>query len=155
MSRKGNGAAPPVLPRGDLHIEEMKNVRYRASLPRDVTLENVTESSIWSVIAEQLRPYDRIAAVAHDESFWCELLVRSAINGRVAIVMLNSVELPAGIEDTTDNWPPGYTLSRNEKEGWVITRDKDNVVMGSTKRHGFQTKEQARRYLKDHATLRR
>ena len=49
----------------------------------------------------------------------------------------------------------GYSLRHDHRDGWIATRDRDGVVIGSTKEQPeLRTKEDMIRFLKSHAAVR-
>lgn len=147
-------AKQPVIGRADFKLFEFCNSIWSIVLPEGVTKETLLDAALWSMAPEGMQPFDIIRAVAAD--WWAEILVRQCVRARpLQLVLLRLVDLPAMMQDQTDRVPPGFTIERTPQHGWTIVRLADGVRMLNGNDHGgIHTREDALRWLLDHASLR-
>lgn len=145
-------AAPKLraLPRPALKLRESVNNEWRCVIPRGTPREYLTLSDFWVIAGSDLQPWDRIAAVAEDRSFFCELLVLDAGRGYANVTELAFHTLPPLVTSQA-GLPPGHSIFHSGPEKlYCIKREKDGVLLGE----GFPSRDDALRALLDHASLR-
>jgi hypothetical protein len=87
--------APSPVQRGrSWQLEEALNNRWRAIVPRGVTIDDLIESRVWEAVAPDLRPFDRITAISEDGAFWADLLIVNATPGALGVRVLWHEMLP-------------------------------------------------------------
>jgi hypothetical protein len=155
---KGNGSeAPKALQpvrKNAVTPLESKSMRWRAFVPATVTLEDLTNPELWSVVRDQLRAFDIVEVVREDEAFWAEVFVRQAGEGRrkgaVIVKVLRSIKLEAKTEDDHD-LPAGFEIREdNQTHSFYGVRVSDGARFGTHSKSW----EDARRAIVDHASLR-
>lgn len=116
---------------------------YRVIAAPTVNVEDLTRPAFWGHVAMRLRAGDLIEVLAEDNSFYAEVLVRSArrLDATVSIlrfVKLEKPELDASIID-------GYEIKfRGARAKFTVLRGKDVL------KDGFDTEEMAQAYLNAH-----
>ena len=139
-----------ALPRGNCRLRESVNNTWRAIIPRGTPQERLLESDFWVVVAGDFMPWDRIHAVAEDRSFYAELLVIDAGRGYARIEPLG-IHTLAPIVTSQAGLPPGHEIVHAGPDKlYCVRRIKDGVLLGE----GFPSKDEALRFLLDHASLR-
>ncbi len=130
--------------------EEVLNV-FRAVIPAANTLEDLTRTSMWTYVADQLRPFDMIIALHENREFWAELLVLDARPGYANVTVLRKVETLPALDNSTDEpLMQQYEISRAIDGTWGAIRKVDRVPMGDS----FESYDKLRRHILDHASNR-
>lgn len=123
-------------------------VTWHHTVPADMPFEEMLKPDFWTHVARNLRPHHRIVVDCEDGSWTATLFVRAAgrLSASVAVLSRTVFEdapaLPAA--------ETGYTVS------WGGPSQKHRVVRKSDSeivRHGFDTKEQAAAWIKNHQAV--
>ena len=155
---KTNGQAKPqepaVIPRALYKVREFSNNDWLIHLPDKVQRDDLDKPGTWALAPVEMVPLDIIRAFG--ANFFAEIMVRQSIpHQALQVVVLRVVQLPAAAQDESDRMPAGFSILYNQRDGWVVTRDADQVVMfKSVENPNIRSREDAIRALKDHATLR-
>lgn len=139
-----------ALPASALKLRESTNNTWRAVAPRGTSRERLLDSDFWSTVADKFLPYDTIAVVAEDRSYYCELLVLESGRGYAALIELNYHVLPALLVSNAGLPPNHEIIHLGPDELYAVRRCSDGVLLGK----GFSSREEAVSFLLDHATLR-
>lgn len=123
---------PPAtsLSMPDFRLMESVNNHFRAVAPRGTTRERCLENSFWSVVSQQVRPYDQITVIGADRSFHATYLVLEAGLGYVSLIELSWTPLPALLATPDDRLPPNFSiLFAGVEDGWMAKRNSDSVII--------------------------
>ena len=148
---KAEEKKPVIFPRNCINLVEFHNVRWRLNCPRGATLEQLSQSQTYSIFADKLSAFDLIEAVCGKH--WVEILVVDAEKGYpITVKVLRTAELPTIIKSGHGTeLPEGYEIRYYpEKSTYQAIRLKDEHPMTAER----PKREDARRELMDHATLR-
>lgn len=139
---------------GNVRLIEMTNSTWRAVAPRGLSHSDLEQPAVWAGV-DGFHAYDRVEAVATDRTWWAELLVVVALPGFTLMRTLRVIELPDQRKYEENGVPKGYDIRPadldDQQGGWLVERLSDNNIMAT----GLADFEAARRYLHDHASLRR
>lgn len=154
----GNGEAKPVvIPRNAYQAREFSNNDWDLAVPNGITAAELGNAALYVNApshAPGMRSFDVIRA--HGDGFWAEVLVRQAVSGDVLQVqVLRVVPITPTLDEDHDRILRDYDFKHNDKEGWIVTRKADGVCMGTGREKGWFKKEDAVRYVKDHASVAR
>lgn len=139
----------PALTRQGFKLREYANSAWRVIADRGVTIERLCDTDYWSLVAQDLHPFDTLHVIAADRSYYAELLVVDCGRGYAAVELLLHKPLPPLLA-ITDRLPPGFELKYNGPESqWTATRLCDGVVIGT----GFSSRDACLQHLLDHASL--
>lgn len=139
----------PALSRQGFKLREFANNAFRVIAGRGVTVERLTDPDYWSLVAQDLHPFDTLHVIAEDRSFYAELLVVDCGRGYAACELLLHKPL-APLLTITDRLPPGHELRYAGPESqWQAIRLCDGVVIGT----GFSSRDACLQHLLDHASL--
>ncbi|MEO8718360.1 MAG: hypothetical protein ABI423_09095 [Burkholderiales bacterium] len=144
----------PTIPLDRLLLREASQNDWAVYAPHGVTLEDLEDGRLWSTVARQLRAFDLIRVVGHDESWWAEVLVKFSTSGRCVVRVLRSTQLGERILSDHLGVPPGHRIEQGAPgEGWCVTRDADGVVMARGCDNGNWGRQTALTWLLNHASL--
>jgi hypothetical protein len=140
-----------IIRHGDLKLFEFTNNLWRCVAPSGCTPQDLENPAIWSPVAKDLAPYDTIKVIAHDQTWYAELLVLDSLTTFARIKVLNVINLPPRLSDEEKAIPLGYNIRRADVDdaqgGWVVEREEDGHMLA----RGLPDYEAARRALVDHA----
>lgn len=120
----------PSLTTNDFRLMESVNNHFRAVAPRGTTRERCLENSFWSVVSQQVRPYDQITVIGADRSFHATYLVLEAGLGYVSLIELSWTPLPALLATPDDRLPANHAIFYGGiEDGWTAKRNSDGVVI--------------------------
>jgi hypothetical protein len=147
----------PQIQRGDIALVEFKQndwsiVAAHGAQPEDYDLK----PEMWALVSDMVHAYDLIRVVARDESWWAMYLVLSAGTSRANAKLIMAADLPArDAESEGSDLPDGYDVRPGNpaQDPWLVIRLADAMIMNVGQ--GHRTREDARRWLLDHAVLRR
>jgi hypothetical protein len=122
--------------------------------PLGYTVEDLCDPAYWAIYHTLLHPYDIVSVVSRDRKWWAEFLIVGVSISGAQTVLLRKVDLPAIEPDRSDRLPPGYSFKDDPEVGLILIRDRDGVKMGDSITNNWNCKEDAVRYLLDHASLR-
>lgn len=134
----------------EFKLAETVNHRWRAIVSPGMQRERLCDSDLWSIVSSDMLAWDRIDVVAEDRSFFAELLVLEAGRGYANVIELGYKALPPIITNQ-DGLPPGHEITHGGPESlYVVRRLRDGVILGK----GFPSRDEAVKFLLDHASLR-
>ncbi|MFW0758931.1 hypothetical protein ACN1C3_30175 [Pseudomonas sp. H11T01] len=142
----------PIM-RSAFTFAESRNNVFSAVVPRGTTQQRLVQSGLWSVVADQLRSFDRILCIAEDRSYYAELLILDAGKGHCSVQLLSYHTLPVLLVSEA-GLPPGFSIDysgpvHNGSGGYQVLRHADGVIMST----GHSNREEALAALLDSATL--
>lgn len=141
---------PTACPKSNLKIRESVCVDWFMGVPKGITREQTLGPDFHSVTADQYHKYDRILAVAQDQSFMQELMVLDSGRGWAHVIELSYHQLPVLLA-LGDSLPSGFEIEyRGVDSGYCAIRVCDSVVIAS----GCSSRAEAIQRLLDHSTLR-
>ena len=155
-----NGEAPAARPVSPVNANRMRlyeftNSFWKVILPAGTTPDELTKVDLWAAIADQLHPHDEVLAVAADGAWFAKLIVADAVPQLAQMAVLAVVKVGERLEAQEPGLAPGHEIRRADVDdpqgGWVIERKADGVILG----RGLPDYEAARRYLNDHASLKK
>lgn len=139
------------LPKTSGKLREHTVVDWIVFLTAWVTKDNLLDPRLWSVVSENMQRFHEITAISVDGLWVAKIMVVNAGKGqRFQAKLLAIHDLPpmdmGGFDELAD-----FTFEQNPQTlRWRVIRKKDKVLMVD---HAL-TREDARRQLLDHATLR-
>jgi hypothetical protein len=115
-------------------------------LPSEMTLQDLNDDpGVWSNIQSNahtaLRQFDRVRAVAYDESWMVEATVNYAGRNEVVLAGIKKIDLPKRAVSLFEN--EDYRVEW-AGTGYAVFRKRDNVMIGGTT---FAVAEAAKSYL--------
>lgn len=154
-------SAVPKAPPSPFRRDRLKQIEEKANFwifyaSPGTKLEHLTDDPArWAVFHDLLKNrFDHVEVVSNDSSWWAELLVNSSSTSGVQMVLLRSMEMPEVTPEDSSRLPKEFKFSEDPEHGLIVTRIKDNVFMGSSLENGWKNREDAVRYILDHATVR-
>jgi hypothetical protein len=131
------------LPAHGLEAAEFARRSWRVNVPGETDLNDMLKPEYWGHVSAKLRTGDLIEAIAADNSFYAEFIVRWSRKLEAGVSLLRHIELEAPALD--DNAIEGFEIKhRGSRSMWTILRGKDVV------KDKFETENQARAYLQDY-----
>lgn len=146
----------PIIKRDRLKMREAVGNEWFVIAPAKLDPKDVTAPSIWSAVADQFNRdigMDIVRVLFEEQRLWKELLVVQATSTRATLVELRTVSLPERFGDD-DRMPANHEITYSQEDGYIVRRISDGVILGTGREKGFYKREDAVRYLLDHATLR-
>ena len=147
----------PQIQRGDIQLVEFKQNDWSIVAAAGAQPEDYDQKAeMWSLVSDMVHAYDLVRVVARDETWWALYLVLSAGTSRANAKLLMATELPERDAETDgSNLPDGYDVRAGDptQDPWIVVRLADGIIMNIGQ--GHRTREDARRWLMDHAVLRR
>lgn len=133
----------PISPKRHKLADYERNL-WVATPETGTALAEVLKPEFWAHCADKMRPFDKIEVRAEDESFYAELLVRSAgknwaVCSVLAHVDLDQKQVQVPDEDYVVSWGGPHQKHR-------VLRKKDNEVVFQ----GGETADAARGWLREH-----
>jgi hypothetical protein len=154
---KQQARSVPQIQRGDIQLVEFKQNDWSIVAAAGARPEDYDQKpEMWSLVSDMVHAYDLVRVVARDETWWALYLVLSAGTSRANAKLLMDTELPArDAENEGSNLPDGYDVRPGDptQDPWIVVRLADGVILNLAQ--GHRTREDARRWLMDHAVLRR
>jgi hypothetical protein len=147
----------PVIRLDTLKLREHAHNVYFVVAPQGMKVEDLTKPEVWSAVTHQLSLFDIIRVLVEEEGGndqWVELIVRYAEIGRVCVRQLRVIDLGPKESETEMRLPPGHSISYDTSAGWIVRRDADGVILGKGSERGWGRREDAIRFLLEHATVR-
>jgi hypothetical protein len=152
---ESNEAKPQEIkpfPLTALKLHEFQNCTWRLNCPAGTRIEDLENPAIWGAVQDKIRPFDLIQVVC--AGFWIELLVvDSEKSFPVTIAILRKTKLPLLVKQISNasGLPQGFRIDFDPlSKTYTAYRDKDNIRMTQA----FHSREDCRRALVDHASLR-
>jgi hypothetical protein len=124
-------AKPPALENKRLLSEEFVRKSYRASIPSDVTWEQVLQPAYWSAVSSKLLAGDEIVAVRDDLAWRGELMVCQAFGTHVRVAPISFVEIDKGAPIDISARSGFRVVDEGLTLKWCIYRIADNHLMAS------------------------
>jgi hypothetical protein len=147
----------PQIQRGDITLVEFKQNDWSVVAAADAQPEDYDQKpEMWALVSDMVHAYDIVRVVARDESWWGLYLVLSAGTSRANAKLLMATDLPARDPDSEGrDLPDGYDVRPGDptQDPWIVVRLADGVIINLAQ--GHRSREDARRWLMDHAVLRR
>ena len=111
---------------------------FHASIPSEVSFEEILSPDYWCNNAVQLKIGDHIEAFCEDGSFYAEMIVRNCDRLTAVLGVITHVDFSGSVE--IDEIDPEYEVAfAGPTHKWRIVRKSDKAVV----KHGFQTKQEA------------
>jgi hypothetical protein len=159
----GNGKKIPKPTMNDIALSERHNNCWRVIIPRGVEPEDLLEPLYFAEVHD-LTSYDTLLAVSSDDTWASLLLVTCGNYGFVSVAQCWTVRYSAASQTAEWGLPPGYEVRyRKSTDRYAVIRHplthttKDGTKVTGTEtvmQDGFTSLEQARSWLKSHASLR-
>lgn len=149
-----------LLP-GELKQADYVRSRWQITLKEGETLEDALKPEYWCHVGDKLnrgnaggRAFDRIEVLAHDMSFYAELIVldRGKLWAKVAVLQnvrldKEKAEAKAVREEKTAAGEEGYTIKyHGSNKLWIVQRNSDKLIIFE----GIGNKEDAQKKLDEH-----
>lgn len=134
---------------------ECRRNYWMAIIEADTTIEQLMQSSLWSVLSSRLSQLDRIECIWADRSRYAELLVLNAGAGHVSLHLLSEHKLPSILTTDPGSLPVGFDIIYagpivNAANGYKVVRLCDQVTLSE----GHSSRQAAVEALLSHASLR-
>jgi hypothetical protein len=126
--------------RSQLVLAPTARIVYALTLTEDQTYEELFKPDTWAHVARDIPRGTIIEVMAHDGSWWAELLVRASGQYEVTVGELRRVQF----DELNGRDESEYTIAWAGRAKFRITRNSDRVVM----KDGFATKAQAEAWIK-------
>lgn len=147
----------PQIQRGDIQLVEFKQNDWAVIAASGAQPEDYDQKpEMWAMVSDMVHAYDLVRVVARDETWWALYLVLSAGTSRANAKLLMAADLPARDAETEGrDLPDGYDVRPGDvtQDPWIVVRLADGHIMNLAQ--GHRNREDARRWLMDHAVLRR
>ena len=114
---------------------------FRVSVPNDVTITDVLKPDFWVHTAGKMHNTDIIEVMPEDESWFAQLIVRSASRLHARCVVLNYKAFDE--VKTKDVDGPFIVKHNGPKAKWAIIRRADKALV----KDGFESRELAGEWL--------
>lgn len=149
----GTARVVPVIGSGLYKAREFVNNDWVIHAPSDLRLEDLDKPRVWESSPAELQSFDRLWVFGSD--WWAEVLIRQYIHGSVCQpLILRSGSLPAPDADNSDKLYDDYEFTHSPQDGWVVTRKRDRVVMGTGREKRWFKRSDAEAYIRNHASTR-
>lgn len=134
-------------------MSEIANNSWRAFAHESLSLKDLENEATWTLVAGDLKAYDRVTVIREDRAFWADCLVIDAKKNRARVVVLNALEpVPPSLPSGIGRMPDGYDIRHDDATGrWIAFRVDGNITMNGD---GSNSEEEALRALLDHAVFR-
>ncbi len=143
---KGPPPVKSVLANGGRFQERsIKQLEYALHVEKGHTIEDILKPSYWQHVASILKPMAKIAAMADDKSFYCELIVFEVGTGYAQVELFGE---PIRITDLTKLRAPALDFEVFDGGlhlSWCV-RMKST---GAIKKDSLPTEDAARAWLRD------
>jgi len=135
---------PPIAGTRFNIVEYQRNI-WEALPLVGVQVEDMLDSKFWQHVAVQMKVRDRIEVFAEDGTYFAELIVLSAGRLWAKVALLRHVQLQGFGEREDSGELAGYKVEYAGVTHKYRVLDGTNVL-----KHGFDTEDQAREWLKQH-----
>lgn len=108
--------------------------------------EDLLDPNAWGNVAEQLKPFDLIAAHADDSTWWAEYLVTDVGRLHARVHLLRKADWGRAPASEAVTRQDEYDVKHRGIRKWSVLRKADNAVL----RDGYATREEAEAYLVSH-----
>ena len=140
-------------PARQLEATRFKNAEFVRTVhhasPFDATTpEDLLAPEYWAHVADTLKQYDRIEALANDGTWWAEYIVVACGRAYAQLRMLRKVDLdPVSVNKALQSALRAYEVRhRGPHDQWSVIRLSDNAVV----HEGEQTESGANTWLLNH-----
>lgn len=130
-------------PEGLKEAEYVRHV-FRATVPNDTTINDVLKPDFWAHVAAKLHNTDIIEVCPEDESWFAQLIVRSASRLHAKCAVLRHQSFNADKKTAEPEGP--FSIKHNgPKAKWCVIRRVDKALV----KEGFASKEEAAKWTED------
>lgn len=138
---------PKRLSPNSLDGAEYKTKLYRASIPSDLTMDDILKSEYWAHVAGRLSPAEKIECIWEDMTKYAEILVISVGVAWAKIVCLKFVDFNAAqiSPDAPEKKNTEYFIEFQKACQWAVYRKSDGQRIHSN----CLTEEEAKAWLAD------
>jgi len=130
---------------GRMRLAEYDRQDWVANAPEGTVIEDITEPSFWSLMAAQMKPYDRVEIRADDGTWLAEVLVLGCDRTWARVHLLNHYKLSTADVSLTQS-VRHESFWRGPQHKWCVKRLTDNEIVKS----GCATREEASTWLREH-----
>jgi len=147
-----------------LELAEQARNSWMCVVPTGTTAEDLDlRPEAMALIAHLLHRGDDIRAFSADDTMMFDLVCMLSVSGRAVCRVVRAIVVPEAHDDgSAPPLPEGHEIrkakSGDSQPGWLVWRIAasgnavENILLNGG--HHFETFEQARRFLVDHATMR-
>lgn len=128
----------PALHPGFFSNADYVRTVYCATIPSGIEPEDLAKPEFWAHIGSQLRPWDRIDAIAEDGSYFAELLVLSATSTDAQVIILSKRKI-AFVQKGEVDLLRDYEVSHTPATNWRVVRKTDRRTL----KEGLPTRHDA------------
>ena len=128
-----------------MKLAEYERQDWIANAEPHHTVEDILKPGYWAHMAAQMTPYDHIEVRAEDGSWVAYLLVVQADRLWAKVVLTNKIDLVSA-EEMPSTTPQHRVEWKGPQRRFGVVRVEDSEVV----RDGFQTKDEARLWMREH-----
>lgn len=136
------------LERGRWSGLEYKCRQFQATIPQEHTIEQIMIPAYWSIVANELTPYNEIRALAEDGSWVAYLIVNEVGTNYARVTLDRMIEMDRfdpNVKEKVDT-SDYRVVYRGEHFRWSVKRISDNAWI-----HEFaQSRGAAHAWLNEH-----
>lgn len=130
---------------GRMQLAEYARQNWVANAPEGATIEDCQQPGFWSLMAAQMKPYDRVEVRADDGTWIAEFLVLGCDRTWARVHPLGNYKLTT--VDVSQSESQKYEMRwRGPQHKWSVVRLADQVAV----KEGCETKEAAAAWMKEH-----
>jgi hypothetical protein len=145
MSDKDEKKRSVQISPGRMRLSQYERQEWVANAPEGCTVDDIKEQEFWSLMAYQMKPYDRVEVRADDGTWMAELLVIGVGRNWAKVHILNHHKLTGADEAMKDSTEFRVEWKGPQKK-WCIIRNSDNTFI----REGIASRDDAGTQMQEH-----
>lgn len=134
-----------VIGPGRMRLAEYDRQDWVANAPEGCVVDDLKDPAFWSLMAAQMKPYDRIEVRADDGTWLAECVVIGCERTWAKVNVLAHHKLTNATEAMSKT-PQHEVKFMGPQRKWTILRTKDKTVL----KEGCETKDEAVAWMNDH-----
>jgi len=113
---------------GRMKLSQYERQDWVVNAPQECTVDDLLEPAFWSLMAYQMKPYDRVEVRADDGTWLAELLVIGCDRNWAKVHLLAKHKL-TGVDEAMAQSSAHRVEFKGPQKKWCIIRNSDNVFI--------------------------
>lgn len=130
---------------GRMRLAEYERQDWVANAPEGSAIEDILQPGFWSLMAAQMKPYDRVEVRADDGTWLAEVLVLGCDRTWAKVHLLSSHQLTTA--DVSQSQSAKYdVIWKGPQKKWIVLRLADQTIV----KEGIPTKDEGFAWMREH-----